>query len=84
MDDHGRSIGVPGLSGEEGLDYGSRNGGISGAALADGRSFAVVEPGGITTGKQLCADGAGRLYWSDREDAGSPLPAPTVRICRTW
>lgn len=58
---------VPGLSGEEGLDYGSRNGGISGAALADGRSFAVVEPGGITTGKQLCADGAGRLYWSDRE-----------------
>lgn len=58
---------VPGLSGEESLDYGARNGGISGAALADGSPFAVVEPGGITTGKQLCTDGAGRLYWSDRE-----------------
>lgn len=58
---------TPGLSGEESLDYSSRNGGISGAALTDGRPFAVVEPGGLTTGKQLCADGRGRLYWSDRE-----------------
>ncbi|MFF4398449.1 hypothetical protein [Streptomyces sp. NPDC001480] len=27
----------------------------------------VVPPGVITTGKQLASDGAGCLYWSDRE-----------------
>jgi len=58
---------LPGVSGEESLDYSARNGGISAAALADGQVSAVVESGALTTGKQLTGDGAGLLYWSDRE-----------------
>lgn len=58
---------IPGLSGEESLDYSARTGGISSAALADGHPSAVVVPGMLTTGKQLASDGAGRLYWGDRE-----------------
>ncbi|CAM3783376.1 hypothetical protein ACXYTP_04810 [Tsukamurella ocularis] len=63
----GRPSRVPDLSGEAGLDYSARNGGLH-SALPDGSDVRDLLPNGsITTGKQLTSDGAGRLYWGDRE-----------------
>ena len=48
-------------------DWSAANGGLHAVGL-DGSGRRDVVPGGaITTGKQLASDGAGTLYWSDRE-----------------
>lgn len=47
--------------------YPDRDGGLHAVGL-DGRGRRDVLPrGSLTTGKQLASDGAGRLYWADRE-----------------
>ena len=61
----------PSVPSEAGLDFSARNGGVH-AVLLDGSGRRDVT-GPITTGKQLAHDGAGRLYWGDREG---------FRVCR--
>ncbi|TWS20119.1 hypothetical protein FK529_08305 [Tsukamurella asaccharolytica] len=57
----------PDIPGEKGRDYSARSGGVHRCSI-DGSGLADVLPAGsITTGKQLTTDGAGYLYWSDRE-----------------
>ncbi|MGW2962406.1 hypothetical protein ACWDGI_28630 [Streptomyces sp. NPDC001220] len=53
--------------GEAAQDFSRRNGGLHAVRLDRGSLRDVVEPGAITTGKQLASDGAGFLYWGDRE-----------------
>jgi sugar lactone lactonase YvrE len=55
------------VRGEAGFDFSARNGGIHAVRLDGSNARDVLEPGSITTGKQLATDGAGTLYWSDRE-----------------
>lgn len=57
----------PGIPGEEGFDFSRRNGGVHARSLDGGPRYDVVPSGALTTGKQLTSDGAGTLYWSDRE-----------------
>ncbi|MFI6353783.1 hypothetical protein ACIBJF_14225 [Streptomyces sp. NPDC050743] len=54
-------------SGEAAQDFSRRNGGVHAVRLDGSGRRDVVEPGAITTGKQLASDGAGFLYWGDRE-----------------
>lgn len=63
----GTPIVDPNVPGEKGRDYSQRNGGVHGLRLDGLRKFDVVPVGGVTTGKQLASDGAGTLYWGDRE-----------------
>ncbi|MER0443420.1 3-hydroxyacyl-CoA dehydrogenase NAD-binding domain-containing protein [Streptomyces sp. Edi4] len=58
---------VPGTPGEAGYDFSRRNGGVHAWSQDRGVRRDVVAPGTMTTGKQLVSDGAGTLYWSDRE-----------------
>ncbi|MEV0275886.1 hypothetical protein AB0I22_05795 [Streptomyces sp. NPDC050610] len=57
----------PGTPGEAGQDFSPRDGGIHSMSLDDGSRGDVVPTGALTTGKQLTSDGAGTLYWGDRE-----------------
>lgn len=54
-------------TGEVVRDWSAANGGLHAAALDGTERRDVVPVGAITTGKQLASDGAGRLYWCDRE-----------------
>ncbi|WET82247.1 hypothetical protein P3102_14100 [Amycolatopsis sp. QT-25] len=58
---------IPGKTGEQGLDYSRRDGGLHRVDLDGGGARDVVPAGSITTGKQLVSDGATTLYWGDRE-----------------
>ncbi|KXP09324.1 hypothetical protein AXK57_10485 [Tsukamurella pulmonis] len=53
--------------GEEGLDYSARTGGLHSMLPDGGDARDTLRDGAITTGKQLTSDGAGRLFWGDRE-----------------
>jgi hypothetical protein len=57
----------PGTPGEAGQDYSRRDGGVHALALDGGSPRDVLPAGALTTGKQLTSDGAGTLYWGDRE-----------------
>ncbi|MFD0502491.1 hypothetical protein ACFQ0G_05025 [Streptomyces chiangmaiensis] len=57
----------PDTPGETGQDFSRRNGGVHALSLGGGPLRDVVAIGRMTTGKQLTSDGAGRLYWGDRE-----------------
>ncbi len=66
----------PRTQGEAGYDFSRRNGGVHAWSLNgagprhDGVRDGVrdvVPAGAMTTGKQLTSDGAGTLYWGDRE-----------------
>lgn len=48
-------------------DWSAATGGVHAVGLDGMGKRDVVPPGAITTGKQLASDGAGTLYWSDRE-----------------
>ncbi|MCD0485535.1 hypothetical protein LO771_24900 [Streptacidiphilus sp. ASG 303] len=63
----GVPVSDPDVPGEAGQDFSRRNGGIHALDLAGGERWDVLPPGAITTGKQLTSDGAGTLYWADRE-----------------
>ncbi|NEB90969.1 SMP-30/gluconolactonase/LRE family protein [Streptomyces bauhiniae] len=63
----GEPVSAPGTPGEAGQDFSRRNGGILALDLDSGARRDVVPLGAITTGKQLTSDGAGTLYWGDRE-----------------
>jgi hypothetical protein len=63
----GKPIVNPDIPGEKGRDYSRKNGGVHGLKLDGSAKFDVVPVGGVTTGKQLASDGAGTLYWGDRE-----------------
>ncbi|MFD5916754.1 hypothetical protein ACFVYP_34235 [Kitasatospora sp. NPDC058201] len=56
----------PGTPGEGGYDFSPRNGGVH-AWSPGGPRRDLVQAGAMTTGKQLTSDGAGALYWCDRE-----------------
>lgn len=63
----GRPDRAPGTSSEEGLDFSARTGGVH-SVLLDGTDLRDLVPAGaMTTGKQLASDGAGTLFWADRE-----------------
>lgn len=57
----------PAVPGEAGQDFSRPNGAVHALPLTGGPARDVVPPGATTTGKQLTSDGAGTLYWSDRE-----------------
>ncbi|MGI5335923.1 hypothetical protein ACQEVS_00275 [Streptomyces sp. CA-181903] len=57
----------PGRPGEAGQDFSRRNGGVHAVSLDGGPRRDVLPSGALTTGKQLTSDGAGTLYWGDRE-----------------
>ncbi|QLJ02914.1 hypothetical protein HZZ00_19170 [Streptomyces sp. NEAU-sy36] len=57
----------PDVPGEAGQDYSRRNGGVHALGLDGGPPRDLLPEGAITTGKQLTSDGAGTLYWGDRE-----------------
>jgi hypothetical protein len=58
----------PAKSGEAAQSFTRRNGGLHAQRLdGGGRRRELADPGAITTGKQLAYDGAGTLYWGDRE-----------------
>ena len=54
-------------TGEPSRDYSATNGGVHAVGLDGTGKRDVVPVGRVTTGKQLASDGAGTLYWSDRE-----------------
>jgi hypothetical protein len=54
-------------TGEVVRDWSAANGGVHAVGLDGTGKRDVVPVGAITTGKQLASDGAGTLYWSDRE-----------------
>lgn len=56
----------PDRPGEAGYDYSRPDGGVH-AWSPGGPPRRLVPAGAMTTGKQLASDGAGTLYWSDRE-----------------
>src|SRR5690349_10274943 len=58
---------TPDLSVDDGFDFSARNGGVHAVALDGSGARDVIPTGAITTGKQLASDGAGTLYWGDRE-----------------
>ncbi|MFI1184977.1 hypothetical protein [Streptomyces californicus] len=83
----GEPTAVPGTQGEAGQDFSRPNGGLHAADLDSGRTYDVLPDGSITTGKQLTSDGAGTLYWGDREgrrvsrarsDGSDPRPTDLV------
>lgn len=55
------------VTGEAGLDYSGRTGGVHSIRSTGTDRRDLVAAGAMTTGKQLASDGAGRLYWGDRE-----------------
>ena len=57
----------PAKSGEAAQIFTRRNGNLHGHPLVGGRRRELVASGVVTTGKQLAHDGAGTLYWCDRE-----------------
>ncbi|MFT4125596.1 MAG: hypothetical protein QM662_05130 [Gordonia sp. (in: high G+C Gram-positive bacteria)] len=57
----------PDIPGEKGRDYSPRDGGVHSARLDGTDHVEVVPRGTLTTGKQIASDGAGTLYWADRE-----------------
>jgi hypothetical protein len=57
----------PAKSGEAAQLFTRRNGTLRGQAPVDGRRRELVASDVVTTGKQLAHDGAGTLYWADRE-----------------
>lgn len=57
----------PAIRGEAALDYSAANGGVHSVRLDGSDPVDLTAPGAVTTGKQLAADAAGRLYWGDRE-----------------
>ncbi|MFB7032793.1 MULTISPECIES: hypothetical protein [unclassified Streptomyces] len=57
----------PATPGEAGLDFSRRNGGLHAFDLDTGARRDMAPAGSLTTGKQLTDDGAGWLYWGDRE-----------------
>ena len=66
------TMGVPEVdptkaSGEASRDYSRRDGGVHAIGLDGASKRDVVPDGTVTTGKQLTCDGAGTLYWADRE-----------------
>ncbi|HZC93890.1 MAG TPA: hypothetical protein VE400_25115, partial [Mycobacterium sp.] len=66
------TMGVPEVDptkppGEASRDYSRRDGGVHAIGLDGTGKRDVVPDGTLTTGKQLTSDGAGTLYWSDRE-----------------
>lgn len=63
----GRPVRDPERTGEAGLDYSARTGGVHSIRTDGTDRRDLVAPGAMTTGKQLASDGAGRLYWGDRE-----------------
>ncbi|MFE2733893.1 hypothetical protein [Streptomyces sp. NPDC059349] len=63
----GEPVSDPDTPGEAGKDFSRRNGGIHALDFDSGTRRDVLAPGTITTGKQLTSDGAGTLYWADRE-----------------
>ncbi|MDQ0988429.1 hypothetical protein [Streptomyces sp. V2I9] len=63
----GTPAATPGIPGEAGQDFSRRNGGVHSLNLDGGPQRDVLAAGAITTGKQLTSDGAGTLYWGDRE-----------------
>ena len=58
---------TPDPSADDGFDFAARNGGLHAVALDGSGARDVIPTGAITTGKQLVSDGAGTLYWGDRE-----------------
>jgi len=58
---------TPDPSADDGFDFSARNGGVHAVALDGSGARDVIPTGAITTGKQLVSDGAGTLYWGDRE-----------------
>jgi hypothetical protein len=54
-------------AGEVVRDWSAASGGVHAIGLDGTGKRDVVPVGAITTGKQLASDGAGTLYWSDRE-----------------
>lgn len=63
----GAPLSDPGTPGEAGQDFSRPNGAVHAMSLTGGQPRDVVPPGAVTTGKQLTSDGAGTLYWGDRE-----------------
>ncbi|MFG3254539.1 hypothetical protein [Streptomyces sp. NPDC048172] len=63
----GAPVADPDRSGEAGQDFSRRNGGVHAVGPDGGQRRDVVPQGALTTGKQLTSDGAGTLYWGDRE-----------------
>ncbi|MFE7114389.1 hypothetical protein ACFU99_03070 [Streptomyces sp. NPDC057654] len=58
----------PHTPGEAGYDFSRRNGGVHAwSPYSGGPRRNIVPAGAMTTGKQLTSDGAGTLYWGDRE-----------------
>jgi hypothetical protein len=58
---------TPDPSADDGFDFAARNGGVHAVHLDGSGARDVIPTGAITTGKQLVSDGAGTLYWGDRE-----------------
>jgi hypothetical protein len=58
---------TPDPSVDDGYDFSARNGGVHAVRLDGSGARDVIPTGTITTGKQLTSDGAGTLYWCDRE-----------------
>jgi sugar lactone lactonase YvrE len=58
---------TPDPSADDGFDFSARNGGLHSVWLDGSGARDVIPTGAITTGKQLASDGAGTLYWGDRE-----------------
>src|SRR3984885_7038955 len=58
---------TPDPSADDGFDFPARNGGLHSVWLDGSGARDVIPTGTITTGKQLASDGAGTLYWGDRE-----------------
>ncbi|CAM3377714.1 hypothetical protein [Tsukamurella hominis] len=63
----GRPVRDPERSGEASLDYSGRTGGVHSIRVDGTDRHDLVPAGAMTTGKQLASDGAGTLYWADRE-----------------
>ncbi|WP_051732139.1 hypothetical protein [Kitasatospora phosalacinea] len=57
----------PRRAGEAGYDFSRRNGGVHVWRPGGGPPRDLLPAGAVTTGKQLTSDGAGTLYWCDRE-----------------
>jgi hypothetical protein len=58
---------TPDPGADDGFDFSARNGGVHAVRLDGSGARDVIATGAITTGKQLTSDGAGTLYWGDRE-----------------
>lgn len=63
----GRPTRRPDIPGEAGLDYSAPTGGIHAITYGGTECRDITTQGAITTGKHLAYDGAGSLYFGDRE-----------------